>query len=253
MINIETLNKNLLVLEFPPLKCFKHPTLNLVFYPHQKCASTSYSALFTALQWTTIDISNINWDNDIVFAHIRDPLIRHRKGIVEGVCNYFSEATDLFLTPVGAEFLTNITIVESHSYTIEKWLGRKNAVKVNWIPLDINIDHAQTTFDFLATHGAPIDDKTKQWFLTMDHKNISTPEEIQMYNMLIAKDPPGEILRYIDFDRCLYDQVVHFYAPNMYHERIKYFMALGVTESDAQILVDAEVESGQYRLWFTKK
>jgi hypothetical protein len=178
-------------------------------------------------------------------------LVRHRKGIVEGICQYFPEVQEFFLTPVGAKFLTNITIVESHSYTIEKWLGQTNAFLVNWIPIDTNLDHVQVTFEFLKKNGAPVSDDVKQQFLTMPDQNTSTANELKLYNMLMAEPTPSEILRYIDFDKCLYAEVLNFYGfePHDYRNRVDQLKNSGLKELEAQTLADQEVASGKYLNW----
>lgn len=251
MIDLEKVIQNLLEKTTPPMICYRHPTLDLVFYPHQKCASSTYRRLFEYLCWPVIDINDIDWTKDKVFAHIKDPLVRHRKGIVEGICQYFPEVKSLFLTPVGAKFLTNITIVESHSYTIEIWLGRKNASLVHWIPVDTKLNHILTTFEFLKTNGAPVPENIKQKFLHMPKENTSTADELQLYNMLMAEPTPGEILRYIDFDRCLYAEVLNSYGfePNNYRDRVEQLKNSGLSELEAQTLADQEVASGEYLNW----
>jgi hypothetical protein len=251
MINLEKVNQNLLEKYSPPMICYRHPALDLVFYPHQKCASSTYRKLFEYQNWIIIDINDIDWTRDKVFAHIRDPLVRHRKGIVEGICQYFPEVQEFFLTPVGAKFLTNITMVESHSYTIEKWLGHKNASLVNWIPIDTKLDHMQLTFDYLEKNSAPVADDIKKQFLNMPKANVSTVVEIELYNMLMANSTPGEILRYIDFDRCLYAEVLNFYGfePDNYRDRVEQLKNDGQSELDAQALADQEVASGEYLNW----
>lgn len=251
MINLEKVNQNLFKKLTPPLICYRHPTLDLVFYPHQKCASSTYRKLFEYQNWLVIDINDINWAKDKVFAHIKDPLVRHRKGIVEGICQYFPEVQSLFLTPVGAKFLTNITIVESHSYTIEMWLGRKNASLVHWIPIDTNLNHVQITFEFLKKNGAPVTNQVKQQFLNMPKRNTSTVSELKLYDMLMAEPTPGEILRYIDFDRCLYAEVLNYYGfePQNYRDRVEQLKSDGLSELEAQTLADQEVASGKYLKW----
>jgi hypothetical protein len=254
VIDIEKINQNLLEVKFPPIICYKHPSLDLVFYPHQKCGSTTYRALFQELNWLVIDISDINWDKDKVFAHIKDPLVRHRKGIVEGISNYFTEFTDMFKDPLAAKFLTNVTIVESHSYTIEKWLGRDRAVLVNWIPIDTSLNHVEETFKFLKVSGATVPDNVQQWFSNLPKRNESTPDELLLYNRLMAEETPGEILRFIDFDRCLYGQVLDYYGfePNNYRQRVDQLKLTGLTELEAQNIADQEVASGKYLEWNTK-
>jgi hypothetical protein len=255
MIDIEKINQNLLEVKFPPMICYRHPLLNLVFYPHQKCGSSTYRTLFQKLGWLVIDIANIDWNKDKVFAHIRDPLVRHRKGIVEGICNYFTEFADIFKDPLAAKFLTNVTIVESHSYTIEKWLGRDRAILVNWIPIDTPLDHTKETFNFLKVNGATVSTEIKQWFNDLPRRNESTPDELLLYNMLMAEETPGEILRYIDFDRCLYSQVLDSYGfePIGYRQQVEKLKLTGRTELEAQDIVDQEVASGKYLEWNTKE
>lgn len=252
MIDLDKIKQNLLP-RFLPMTCYKHPNLDLIFYPNHKCASSTYRLLFQKQQWTLIDTSDIKWHKDTVFAHIRDPLVRHRKGIVEGICNYFTEAEDLFLNPVGAKFLTNITIVEPHSYTIEKWFGIDNAVSIHWIPIDTDIDHVQETFDFLKKQGAPVAEDIKRWFLSLPRANESNSKELKLYNMLMAEKTPAEILRYIDFDRCLYGQVVGSYGfePKNYRQRVEALKQTGLSELDAQKIADTEVASGEYVNWNT--
>lgn len=254
MIDIEKINQNLLEAKFPPMICYKHPLLDLVFYPHQKCGSSTYRRLFQMLDWVVIDISDIDWDKDKVFAHIRDPLIRHRKGIVEGICNYFTEFADVFKDPLAVKFLSNVTIVESHSYTIEKWLGRDRAVLVHWIPIDTSLDHTNETFEFLTANGAPVPDEIKQWFIDLPRINESNSDELLLYNMLISEETPGEILRYIDFDRCLYGQVLDSYGfePNNYRQRVDQLKLTGLSELEAQSIADQEVASGKYLEWNTE-
>ena len=253
MINLDLLTQQLLDHKeiSPPLDCCRHPELNLVFYPLPKCASSTYRQLFAKQKWNVIDINDIEWNKDTVFAHIKDPLVRHRKGIVEGIFTYFPEVKNFFLTPIGAKFLTNITIVEAHSYTIHKWVGPENAAKVHWIPLDIGMDHKQITFDFLKKQGAPVSIKNQQQFLQFSNQNESTVDELNLYNMLIAEETPGEILRYIDFDRCLYSQVITFYKPepDNYGARITQLINLGLPQEEAEIVADKEVESNLHLHW----
>lgn len=251
MIDLITLKNNLLKKHNSPMKCYKHPILDLIFYPNQKCASTTYRQLFEKQNWNSICITNIDWNKHQVFAHIKNPLTRHRKGIVEGICEYFPEVKKIFMTPEGAKFLTNITIIESHSYTIEKWLGEENATSVHWIPIDTDLDHIQETFKFLESKGAPVDDDIKQWFLTMPRHNESNPDEIMLYKLLMSHETPGEILRYIDFDRCLYGLVLDRYQfePKNYRDRVQLLKVNGMSELQAQQQADQEVESGEYLNW----
>lgn len=255
MIDTKQLNQNLLDY-IPPNVCYRHPSSPLVYFPTQKSASSSYRSLFLRLEWTAIDNRDIQWEQDKVFSHIRDPLIRHRKGIVEGVLNYFRETKDIFLkTPETFRFLSSIPIVESHSYTLEKYLTREHAAKVHWIPIDTDLDHVQETLNFLSANGVSLDENTQQWFRFQPPVNVSTSDEIELYNILMSQPTPGEILRYLDFDRCLYAQVLGYYRfePRQYQRRIKELLSTGLTQQQAESQADNEVESGEYLQWSSKE
>jgi hypothetical protein len=187
---------------------YKHPLIDLVFFPNPKCASTHYRTFFVKQKWLYIDIRDIDWNKDIVFAHIINPLKRHRKGIVEGVYNYFPESKDLFFTPTGAKFLSNIPILEGHSYTIMRWFGPEYSTKIHWIPIDTKINHVEYTLDFLSKQGVDINEELKHWCRTERNLKKSTPKEIELYNTLMAYETPGEIKRYLDFDICLYNMIL---------------------------------------------
>jgi hypothetical protein len=70
----------------------------------------------------------------------------------------------------------------------------------------------------------------------------------------MAEETPGEILRFIDFDRCLYGQVLDYYGfePNNYRQRVDQLRLTGLTELEAQNIADQEVASGKYLEWNTK-
>jgi hypothetical protein len=254
MIDLKKIHQNLLK-NAMSMGCFKHPTKDLIFFPHPKCASSTYKSFFALLKWTQIDINDINWQQDQVFAHIKEPLTRHRKGIVEGICNYFPEVKEMFQTDLGAKFLTNITIVEPHSYTIEKWFGQKHAAMVNWIPIDTDLSHTQLTVDYLEQQGVDIDPAMKAYLSSNPRINKSTDDEIKLYNVLMSYETPGEILRYLDFDMCLYAQVLELYnvEPKHYRSRVDQLKATGLSELQAQAQADQEVETGEFLNWFKDK
>jgi hypothetical protein len=86
--------------------------------------------------------------------------------------------------------------------------------------------------DFLKNQGVLISEEIQQWFLNLPAANTSSPDELKLYTMLMAEETPGEILRYIDFDRCLYAQVVSFYKPepDNYIAGIIQLLYLGLTQ-----------------------
>ena len=57
---------------------------NLVYIPLPKHASRSYTHFFRdVLKWSYIENYNINWTNDIVFAHLVHPITRYVNGVVQ--------------------------------------------------------------------------------------------------------------------------------------------------------------------------
>jgi hypothetical protein len=109
----------------------------------------------------------------------------------------------------------------------------------------------QLTFEFLEKNGAPVADDIKERFLCAPKENVSKVSEIKLYNMLMAENTPGEILRYIDFDRCLYAEVLNFYGfePENYRDRVEQLKSRGLSELEAQASADQEVASGEYLKW----
>jgi hypothetical protein len=233
-----------------PWECYRSPTANLVYFIHNKCASTLYDQLFIKLNWAPTNTQKINWDQDIVFSHIKDPLVKHRKGIVEGVSTVFQGIGEALVNiPNGIKFLANIISVEPHSYTIYRLLGL-NALKVHWIPLDIGIDHKHYTFEFIEENDKPILDFEKEWFYSIGVQNSSTPAELDLYNRLMAVETPSDILRHIDFDQQIYDCVTKYnFEPDNYQDRIKELTAQGIDNLEAQKIADSEVKSGEYLQW----
>ena len=233
--------------------CYRSNFTNLIYFPCIKSASTLYNLLFENLNWKKITISEINWEEDFVFSHIRQPLIRHRKGIVEGITYKFPYMMDVFVGNVeNLKFLANLTTVDPHSYTIHRMIG-DNALKMHWIPIDTELDHKQKTFELLLDHDDIIDTQTMDWFRMLGVINPSTEEETTLYNQLSAILTPPEITRYIDFDVCLYDQVVatepHIKAGQSYQLRITQLLGQGLSQAQAEEIADLEVTNDEYLKW----
>jgi hypothetical protein len=233
-----------------PWECYRSPTNNLVYFIHNKCASTLYDLLFLKLNWISSNTQQIDWDKDIVFSHFRNPLIKHRKGIVEGVCNFFPEALTLANTQAGIKFLANITSVEAHSYTIYRMLGEK-ALNVVWIPIDTKLDHKVATFELLKQHGEIISAEIINWFNNLKKENVSTPSELKLFNSLMSVPTPQEIIRHIDFDKCLYEAITtpEGFEPENYANRVQELKLTGLSELEAQAVADDEVKTGKYLNW----
>jgi hypothetical protein len=217
----------------------------LIYFSCNKCASTFYDAFFEKLNWTKTNTQDINWSEDRVFSYIRNPLVRHRKGIIEGVFVYFPEMKPVFFgNPERLRFLANLTSIEAHSYSIHRMLG-DTARHIDWIPIDTDLDHRQYTLDILAEHNENIDQETANWLINADKANVSTVEESELYNQLCSIKTPPEILRYLDFDICLYNKATtpppHIVAGKYYAERIQELLNQGSSQDEAEKIVDVEV------------
>ena len=234
-----------------PWSCYRAG--NLIYFRHFKCATSTYLQLFDKkLKWEHTDTQQIDWDKDKVFSYIRDPLKKHYKGIVEGL-TYFPGVFDFFYKtndPNDLEFLAQLTSIEPHSYTIHRFFGDR-ALNVHWIPIDTTLDHKQATYDFLQQNGYEISKDIQNWFNALPPANESTEQEKHVFNKLISTSTRPDVQRYIDFDVCLYDSITknqHF-VPHDYKKRILELKQLGNSQTEAELIADAEIKSGQYLLW----
>jgi hypothetical protein len=229
-----------------PWLCYRSTkNANLIYFSCNKCASTFYDEFFKKLNWVKITTQDIDWSEDYVFSYIRNPLVRHRKGIVEGIFTFFPEMKSVFVDhPERFKFLANLTSIEAHSYSIHRMLG-DNAKHVHWIPIDTELDHKQHTLNILAIHNENIDQETATELIKSNKVNESTVEEIEFFNQLCSIKTPPEILRYIDFDICLYNKVTtpppHVVAEKYYAERIQELLDQGLLQDAAEKIVDVEV------------
>ena len=234
-----------------PWLCYRAPaTTDLIYFSCNKCASTLYDQLFEKLEWNKITTADIDWNNDFVFSYIRNPVVRHRKGIVEGIFSFYPYMKQVFNNNLQhLEFLANITSIEPHSYSIHRMLG-DNALKMHWLPIDTEVDHKQETFNLLKTRQQIVSKEVKNWFMSLEKANESSLEELNFYNQLSNIQIPPEILRYLDFDICLYDKIItpapHIIAPQYYSDRIHALQAQGISQQHAEEIVDEEVYKNKH-------
>jgi hypothetical protein len=231
---------------YNPWLCYRSTkNTNLVYFSCNKCASTFYDAFFEKLNWIKTTTQDIKWSNDYVFSYIRNPVVRHRKGIVEGLFTFFPEMKSVFVGhPDRLRFLANLTSIEAHSYSIHRMLG-DNARHVHWIPIDTELDHTRYTLNMLEIHNENIDQEIANWLIKSVKANESTVEEIEFYNQLYSIKTPPEILNHLDFDICLYDIVTtpppHIVAGKYYTERLQELLNQGLSQETAEKIVDMEV------------
>ena len=125
---------------------------NLVYIAILKNASRFYLNFFKLqLGWENINIEDINWDDDTVFAHMSNPMDRHVKGIVQAAKPYVSIIRKLIDNDEFSEIL-GYSIVDVHSMPLCITLGHY-AQKIDWIPLDEEIQSEYLTVKFLEYHN----------------------------------------------------------------------------------------------------
>ena len=192
---------------------FKSPTSNLMYFVNYKCASSLYRNWFAKIGWEMLHLSpeQVDWENYYVFSYIRNPLIKHRNGIVE----FFATQNLMALSKLNididnqwADIISNIVELDGHSRTIRSILGETNSLQIDWIPIDTSFDHKQYTLDLLELHGEYILDQDIQELYSVGRVNESTATENEMFNKLIAMPVSNQIMNYIDFDQCIYDIVI---------------------------------------------
>ena len=61
---------------------------NYVYLRNLKCASGFFVANFKKFGWTQILFQDIDWETDVVFSHILNPIERRHKSIREVLVNY---------------------------------------------------------------------------------------------------------------------------------------------------------------------
>lgn len=199
----------------------KSPTNNLVWYRNTKAASSTYQWLFSELGWTDCETETIDWNKDIVFGHIRDPLTRYRKGLVQ----FFSTAmpfnqegqpavkiTDILNHPDYLVFVTRLRNIDRHCMTLEYMLGPL-AKKVYWIPMDTEFDHKTHTLDLLQFFGEPLASNLKTWWLDSHDRNVARDIDLEFYRQLEKIPMDSALQRFLDFDQCIYDTARYYFLP----------------------------------------
>jgi hypothetical protein len=195
--------------------CFRSLKTNLVWYRNYKAATTTYQTFFEELDWVQCTTQNIDWQQDLVFGHIRDPLIRYRKGLTETFF-YLSENRKLIenidykTKSDWINFISTMQNIDVHCMTLEHTLG-DNAKNIYWMPVDTEFDHKKHTLELLELYQEPMSEKIKNWFLDLPKLNDSTEEEIKFYQLLEQVPVNKRTLVFLDFDQCLYDVSVFFH------------------------------------------
>jgi hypothetical protein len=241
--------------ENTPWVCYKDPESSLVYFVHAKCACSFYQTLFcNRLNWKLCTVNDINWDVDLVFSYIRNPLVKQRIGIIEWFyfnnCEYLLEQNyedDKFF-----KLLSEIGYIDHHSLSIYEHLGNKSR-RVHWIPIDQpNVDHKQKTLDLIKQHST-IDSNLELWFLAQPPVHVSSGFKKSCNERLIKLPTHPMIIKSIEYDQTLYDSVTKPYGfePDNFQDRVKQLLDLELSQCDAELIADQEVASGKYLNWIT--
>ena len=131
--------------------CMRDPQSHLVWWVHSKCACSFYKVIFNELGWVQSTTHDIDWQTAKVFSHIREPLVKHRMGIIEWF--FFNHKQSLltqnFNNSEFFQLLSEVVHIDVHSMSVREHLGQENSQKVHWIAIDTGHNHVQETIDFI--------------------------------------------------------------------------------------------------------
>lgn len=113
---------------------------NLVYARTLKCGSEFFYKNFTITAgWTPIQWQDIEWNNDIVFSYIMDPIIRRNKGVSEYLLSIGAE--DLILNnAIFGQAISQTPCFDEHSACLRDLYGN-HLNDIQWILMDNN-NHA---------------------------------------------------------------------------------------------------------------
>ena len=187
-----------------------------------------------------------------MFSFIRDPLKKHRLGIIEWFY-YFGKVHLLEENANNRDFfemISNIVYMDIHSMSIKEHLGEKNASKIIWIPIDDpNTNHVNETVKLIELHSS-IEEDVKQWALNSPPYHTSEGFKKECNLKLMAIPPIPLVVKSLEYDQTLYDKAIKKdFEPENYAMRIAELKNNGLSQQQAEQQADAEVESGEYLNW----
>jgi len=210
--------------------------------------------LFSKLGWIECTTADVDWKNDIVFSHIRDPLEKHRIGIIEW---FYANKMENILDKNKADInfftmLSRIAYLDVHSLSIYDHLG-DNSNLVNWIPIDCaDINHKQKTIEFIE-NTLRVDSSIRDWFLSVPPVYKSTGVKKEYFNRLMRLSVDPLIIKSIEYDRYLYDQAIsmppHVRTGESYQLRVAQLLDQGLSQVSAEEIADQEVTNNEYLKW----
>jgi hypothetical protein len=174
---------------------------NLVYIPVSKNASTSFTFLFEkTLHWSRILTENIDWENDIVFAHIQNPYNRHIKGTFQ-----FLQQNNLLniIDDPKFAFLVSSACFDQHSYPLS-YMFNNHVNQIQWIPLDHPAHSCNClTVQFLKNNNFLLDETN----IPFDNKSNSLILN-KLKDIYKSNDAFSRLFFLLDDDMIIYNQAI---------------------------------------------
>ena len=230
-----------------PWLCLRHPMQDIFYWVHSKCACSYYKNILSRLLWKRCTTKDISWGQSKVFSHIRDPIKKHRTGLIEYFyyhkCQHIlrdNENNDDFWL-----MLSRAPWLDVHSMSIWEHLGEKSDL-VNWIPIDKpDFSHLDSTLDYIGF----TDDRSLMYKQPVI--NASTGFKKECVNRLLGISPDPLITKYLEQDQQIYDFVIRDpgFEPMKYQQKLSELLRQGVTREFAESILDQDVATGAYLDW----
>ena len=104
-----------------------------VYVRFLKCASTFFNDNLLAQGWEFTDYYKIDWNNDFVFAHIIDPIVRRHKGLAEYI--HMCGLAQSYLSSLNLQKILNSCLfLDLHSMPYSVTFNER-LYDISWIPL----------------------------------------------------------------------------------------------------------------------
>ena len=154
---------------------------NLVYVAVPKHASRSYIHFFRdVLKWSYTETYNVDWTNDIVFAHLINPITRYVNGVVQVL-----QQNNLTHLIDSEEFLTLLrtsVFFDQHTYPITRMFDLPQCFQIEWLLLDHHLVSGEKfTQAFLKDHGIDIDIKDIPKLNQSDRKKLMSRKKIKIH------------------------------------------------------------------------
>lgn len=197
----------------PDVQCAKFN--NLVYARTLKAGSEFfYKNFIQTMGWRPWKLSDVNWEHDIVFSYIMDPIQRRHKGVSEVIIQL--DARELMLKNKSNfhNIVKQIPFIDSHSASLHNIYGNK-VNKINWLLMtnDHQVAIAETE-RFLQQHGytMPI-----TWDVNYTHATGAYMSEIFVKVKSLWENDPS----YDDSVRHYFAQDIELYnkVKEEYHAR----------------------------------